>query len=73
MADEENKSQQPEEEAKQVTPAVPPAEETPATKAKATRDEAKNRLSRKPRPIMMIQILSRKRTPVWLRLLQRNC
>ena len=41
MADEENKSQQPEEEAKQVTPAVPPAEETPAPKAKATRDEAK--------------------------------
>ena len=43
MADEENKSQQPEEEAKQVTPAVPSAEETPTPKAKAPRDEAKKK------------------------------
>ena len=35
MADEENKSQQPEAEAKQETPAAAPAEETPAPKAKA--------------------------------------
>ena len=43
MADEENKSQQPEEEAKQVIPAVPSAEETPTPKAKAQRDEAKKK------------------------------
>ena len=44
MADEENKSQQPEAEAKQETPAAAPAEETPAPKAKAKakpKDEAK--------------------------------
>jgi small subunit ribosomal protein S11 len=46
MADEENKSQQPEEEAKQETPAAPPAEETPAPKPKAkakAKDEPKSK------------------------------
>ena len=46
MADEENKSQQPEDEAKQETPAASPAEETPAPKPKAkakAKDESKSK------------------------------
>ena len=73
MADEENKSQQPEEEAKQVTPAVPPAEETPAPKAKATRDEAKDEAKPKTKANNDDSDSEQERTPVWLRLLQRNC
>ncbi len=53
MADEENKSQQPEEEAKQETPAAPPAEETPAPKPKAkakAKDEPKSKAKDEPEP-----------------------
>ena len=51
MADEENKSQQPEAEAKQETPAAAPAEETPAPKAKAkAKAKAKPKAKAKAKP-----------------------
>ena len=51
MADEENKSQQPEAEAKQETPAAAPAEETPAPKAKPkAKAKAKPKAKAKAKP-----------------------